>query len=55
MLKFARVGVAVSNAVPFLKKRADHITRGGANDGIVELIDMILRDELVPFKRVAIQ
>jgi hypothetical protein len=34
-----------------LKKRADHITRGGAGDGVVELLDLILRDELTPFKK----
>jgi hypothetical protein len=55
MFKFARVGVAVSSAVQFLKKRADHVTRGGAGDGIVELIDLILRDALMPVTRAAVQ
>jgi hydroxymethylpyrimidine pyrophosphatase-like HAD family hydrolase len=46
MLNFARVGVAVADAVPLLQQRADLITQGGAGFSIVELTDLILRDQL---------
>jgi hydroxymethylpyrimidine pyrophosphatase-like HAD family hydrolase len=41
------VGVAVGNAVPALKARANLVTKGGPGRGVVELIDHILRDDLV--------
>jgi len=38
--------VAVANALPALKERADYITAGQAGDGVRELIDMMLKDDL---------
>jgi len=40
------LGVAVSDAVPQLKTHAQFITEGGAGDGIVELVERMLPDEL---------
>jgi hypothetical protein len=39
-------GVAVANALPMLKERADFVTQGARGDGVTELIDMILTDDL---------
>jgi hypothetical protein len=36
----------VANALPALKERADMVTHGSDEDGVVELIDGILADEL---------
>jgi hydroxymethylpyrimidine pyrophosphatase-like HAD family hydrolase len=38
-------GVAVANALPALKERADLVTRAGYGAGVVELIDRILGDD----------
>ena len=43
-------GVAVANALPMLKERADFVTKGARGDGVAELIDLILADE-VPLSR----
>ncbi|HMN81702.1 MAG TPA: HAD-IIB family hydrolase [Burkholderiaceae bacterium] len=50
MLAMAGLGVAVSNAVPMLKQRADRVTAGARGAGVVELIDAILQGdgELAP-------
>ncbi|HEY2020223.1 HAD hydrolase family protein [Paraburkholderia sp.] len=40
------VGVAVANALPELKKHADHVTRAAAGAGVAELIDMLIADDL---------
>ena len=40
------LGVAVANALPMLKERADFVTEGARGDGVAELIDRILADEL---------
>jgi Predicted hydrolases of the HAD superfamily len=40
------VGVAVANALPMLKERADFVTKGARGDGVAELIDMILANDL---------
>lgn len=40
------VGVAVANALPMLKERADFVTKGARGDGVAELIEMILQDDL---------
>lgn len=45
-LELCAIGVAVSNALPMLKERADFVTKGARGDGVVELIDQILRDDL---------
>lgn len=46
MLGTAGVGVAVGNALESVKERADLVMRGRAGDGVRELIDELLRDEL---------
>jgi HAD superfamily hydrolase (TIGR01484 family) len=40
-------GVAVANAVPSLKDRADFVTRGDHGAGVRELVDELIADELV--------
>ena len=40
-------GVAVANALPMLKERADFVTMGARGDGVAELIDLILSDRLI--------
>jgi hydroxymethylpyrimidine pyrophosphatase-like HAD family hydrolase len=40
------IGVAVANALPMLKERADFVTNGARGDGVAELIEMILKDDL---------
>ncbi|HLK48989.1 MAG TPA: HAD family hydrolase [Bryobacteraceae bacterium] len=37
---------AVANALPALKARADIVTKGDHGDGVVELIDALIRDDL---------
>lgn len=45
-LECCAVGVAVANALPMLKERADFVTQGARGDGVEELIDMILKTDL---------
>ena len=45
-LECCGIGVAVANALPMLKERADFVTNGARGDGVAELIDMILTDNL---------
>jgi hydroxymethylpyrimidine pyrophosphatase-like HAD family hydrolase len=45
-LEACGIGVAVANALPMLKERADFVTNGARGDGVVELINMILADDL---------
>ena len=45
-LECCGLGVAVANALPMLKERADFVTNGARGDGVAELIDMILADDL---------
>jgi hydroxymethylpyrimidine pyrophosphatase-like HAD family hydrolase len=45
-LDACRIGVAVANALPVLKERADFVTNGARGDGVAELIEMILKDDL---------
>lgn len=46
LLGLCEVAVAVSNALPMLKERADLVTTGDHGAGVVELIDRILADDL---------
>lgn len=46
LLSMSGIGVAVSNAVPMLKERADLVTRGARGDGVLELIDRIITTDL---------
>ena len=50
-LKTCGLGVAVANALPMLKERADFVTNGARGEGVAELIDMILADDLAAIKR----
>ena len=40
------LGVAVANAVPALKERAAWVTKGARGDGVIELIERILRNDV---------
>jgi HAD superfamily hydrolase (TIGR01484 family) len=46
MLSTCECGVAVANALPMLKERADIVTRGDHGAGVVELIERILASDL---------
>jgi HAD superfamily hydrolase (TIGR01484 family) len=50
-LECCGIGVAVANALPILKERADLVTQGARGDGVAELIDMILADDLATIRR----
>ena len=45
LLRLCGLGVAVANALPALKERADHVTRGERGAGVAELIDLLIGDE----------
>lgn len=45
-LSFCECGVAVANALPMLKERADFVTKGDRGAGVVELIDMLIASDL---------
>jgi HAD superfamily hydrolase (TIGR01484 family) len=46
LLALCGCGVAVANALPALKERADIVTRGDHEEGVIELIDHLLTDDL---------
>jgi HAD superfamily hydrolase (TIGR01484 family) len=46
LLAESEVGVAVANALPMLKERADWTTEAARGDGVVELIDRMLESDL---------
>jgi HAD superfamily hydrolase (TIGR01484 family) len=46
LLGLCECGVAVANALPLLKERADFVTAGEHGAGVVELIDRLLADDL---------
>jgi hydroxymethylpyrimidine pyrophosphatase-like HAD family hydrolase len=46
MLAASECGVAVANALPALKDRADLVTRGARGYGVEELIDRVVDDDL---------
>jgi hydroxymethylpyrimidine pyrophosphatase-like HAD family hydrolase len=48
-LSSSECGVAVANALPALKEKADFVTRGDHGAGVVELIDELLKDDLRAF------
>lgn len=50
-LKACGFGVAVANALPALKERADHVTQGDHGAGVVELIDGLLSGAFDSFSR----
>jgi HAD superfamily hydrolase (TIGR01484 family) len=45
-LELCAVGVAVSNALPVLKERADLVTKQARGEGVTELIDHIIANDL---------
>lgn len=45
-LSICSIGVAVSNALPMLKERADLVTQRARGAGVIELIDRILATDL---------
>jgi hydroxymethylpyrimidine pyrophosphatase-like HAD family hydrolase len=46
LLELAECGVAVATAVPSLKARATFTTEGGPGDGVVELVEELVADDL---------
>jgi HAD superfamily hydrolase (TIGR01484 family) len=46
MLQAAECAVAVQNALPALKETADLVTTGDHGDGIIELVNQLLKDDL---------
>ncbi len=45
-LRACEFSVAVANSIPSLKERADYVTQGRCGDGVEELIDHLLNDDL---------
>jgi HAD superfamily hydrolase (TIGR01484 family) len=45
-LELCAVGVAVSNALPMLKQRADFVTQNARGEGVTELIDCLIANDL---------
>ncbi|HEU5297101.1 MAG TPA: HAD-IIB family hydrolase [Burkholderiaceae bacterium] len=50
-----QVAVAVANALPALKEQADIVTRGARDDGVRELIDELLADDLASRTRISVR
>jgi HAD superfamily hydrolase (TIGR01484 family) len=46
MLQAAECAVAVANALPALKETADWVTNGDHGDGIIELVNQLIKDDL---------
>jgi hydroxymethylpyrimidine pyrophosphatase-like HAD family hydrolase len=46
LLALAECAVAVDNAIPALKERADHVTRASNGEGVIELIEEHVLDDL---------
>ena len=46
LLALCECGVAVSNALPTLKEKADFVTRGARGAGVVELMEELVKDDL---------
>ena len=51
LLDAVATGVAVANAVPMLLARADLVTAGDHGQGVIELIDHLLANDLAEIKR----
>jgi hydroxymethylpyrimidine pyrophosphatase-like HAD family hydrolase len=47
MIRACGLGAAVADAVPQLKAHAQMVTVGGAGRGVIELIEAILRDDVL--------
>jgi HAD superfamily hydrolase (TIGR01484 family) len=50
-LELCELSVAVANALPAVKERSDHVTEAARGDGVVELIDALLDDDLADLDR----
>jgi HAD superfamily hydrolase (TIGR01484 family) len=50
-LSLCGCSVAVANALPALKERADYVTSGDHGAGAIELIDQLLKDDLATIPR----
>jgi HAD superfamily hydrolase (TIGR01484 family) len=50
LLSLSECGVALANAVPLLKQRADIVTAGRAGEGVSELIAAMIADDLASFE-----
>ncbi|MBX9681366.1 MAG: HAD-IIB family hydrolase [Gemmataceae bacterium] len=48
-LNLCEFSAAVSNALPALKERADLVTQGDRGNGVAELIDLMLKNDLADF------
>lgn len=46
LLSLCECGVAVANALPMLKERADFVTKGARGAGVVEIIDKLIASDL---------
>nr|MDZ8230703.1 HAD family hydrolase [Nostoc sp. ChiQUE02] len=49
-LSFCGCSVAVANALPMLKERVDFVTNGSRGDGVIELIEKLIRSDLAELK-----
>src|SRR5437868_15012520 len=45
-LSLCECSVAVANAIPSLKEQADYTTKAENGDGVIELIEQLLADDL---------
>lgn len=45
-LQFCECSIAIRNAIPALKDKADWVTQSERGEGVVELIDALLKDDL---------
>ena len=50
-LDLCELSVAVDNALPAVKDRSDHVTSAARGDGVVELIDALIEDDLADIDR----
>ena len=55
LLARCQVAVAVANALPALKESADIVTEGSRDDGVRELIDELLADDLSRRQRLSVR
>jgi hydroxymethylpyrimidine pyrophosphatase-like HAD family hydrolase len=46
LIRLSECGVAVGNALPLVQERADWVTRGRNGEGVVQLIDKLLENDL---------
>ena len=44
MIEYAGLGVAMANAEPLVKEKADFITKSNDEDGVLHVINQFMRD-----------